>query len=116
MLSKTAILSAPFRYEDIDAPAWGGTVRLRVLSGRALTDYEAQVANDAPLLERCARIIAFCAVDEEGNRLFSDDDIPALLERDARTLVLLGTAATRINALRVEDLAEAEKKSVPSPS
>lgn len=114
MLTKEQILAAPLPFEDVDAPLWGDKIRLRMMSGTAFADYERGRTDDEDTHTRCARIIAYSAVDENGALLFSEADVPGLEARDYETLLLVGNAAMRVNQSRGVDVDNTEKKSGPS--
>lgn len=114
MLTKEMILAAPLPFEDVDAPAWGGKIRLRMMSGTAFAEYERGRSDDEGVETRCARIIAYSAVDEKGELLFTEADVAALVVRDYATLLLVGNAAMRVNQSSGADVEATEKKSDPS--
>jgi hypothetical protein len=116
MLTKEQILSRPRITQVVPVPEWGGEVRLQVMGGKDLMDYEAGANDDATVLDRCSRILAFTLVDEAGQLLFTEADIAALYEKEGKVVTRLGHLATQLNRLRLQDLEDAEKKSEPSPS
>ena len=85
-LSKNQIISAiDDRYEDVEVPEWGGTVRVKAMSGVEKDAFEASVTTirrngnkveQRPNLENVrAKLLAHCIVDESGALIFDDDDI-----------------------------------------
>lgn len=77
------------RYVTVDVPGVGD-VRLQSLSELERSQYELAaldnknaVSREKLLHQRC-RLIALCVVDDEGKRLFSDDDVRLLLEMDSQ--------------------------------
>lgn len=114
LLSREQILDAPDRKtEDVDVPEWGGTVRVRSLSGAERDAYEAgivQLRGDGSrkitLANARARLVALTVCDEGGNRLFSEADVTALGEKSAAALERVFDVARRLSRLSDEDVEE----------
>ena len=94
--------------ELVPVPEWGGTVRVRAMTAgaRDAFEYEAVLAmkENRTLTSVRARLIARCTVDEDGNLLFSEDDIAALDRKSAAAMDRLYEAITRMNAMRASDI------------
>ncbi len=110
-LSKDQILDAEDRtYEDVECPEWGGTVRLRSISGRQRDEYEQsmveQRGNDRKINMRNARakLIVLTACDELGQPLFTADDLRRLGSKNAKPLDRLFTKAQALVGLSDEDV------------
>lgn len=117
-LSRDAILQADdLEYEELDVPEWGGTVRVRSLSGTELDAYQAsmrlQRGNEfiANMLNIRAKLVVRAVVDEDGKRLFTDNDAPALGEKSAAALNRVFEVASRLSRLSEEDVEELGKGS-----
>ena len=86
-------------YDVVECPEWGGEVRLSSITGRARDEYEQslieQRGNDRRMNLRNARakLIVLTAVDENGNNLFTAEDLNALGRKSAKPLDRLFTAA-----------------------
>ncbi len=113
LLSKEAILAAQdLETQDIEVPQWGGVVRVRVMTG---ADREAfyQSIQDLDPKSKVRRIsmllIALCAVDEEGNRLFTEEDVETLARKSSKAIERVAKAIVRLNRLNEEAVEEAEK-------
>jgi hypothetical protein len=117
LLSREQIIGADDRKtKDVPVPEWGGTVRVRGLSGRERDSYEASIvqvsssgSRRVSLENLRARLVSFACVDEEGNRLFSDDDVLALGDKSAAALERVFDEARKLSGLTegdVEELAE----------
>ena len=122
LLTKEAILAAQdIRYEEVSVPAWGGSVRVRSMSGADRDDWEQWLVAErgknesANLRNLRARMIATSVVDESGNRLFTETDIPALGAKSATSLQRIYDVATRLNAIGDAEVAELVKPSAPAP-
>lgn len=107
--------------------AFGGDCFVRVISGAERDRYESskQVIDfrresrrgldvDARmnLANLRARLAAVVLSDEQGNRLFTDEDAAKLGNLDARELERVYVAGCRLNGLDAEAVEQAEKNSV----
>jgi hypothetical protein len=90
----------------IEVQEWGGTVYVQTM-----TADEASGLSDknAPNKEGVARVVVLTAVDENGNRLFSFDDIPKLQQKSFRALLRVQEIALELNGLTAETQVEAKK-------
>lgn len=117
LLSKDQALAAQdLHFETVSVPEWDGEIRLRSMSGSERDAYEqsffADRGADGKVAHVRARLVAACAVDAEGNRLFSDADIVALGAKSASALDRLFAAASKLNAVSAADV-EALGKGLP---
>jgi hypothetical protein len=113
LLTRDAILAADDRETvDVDCPEWGGTVRLRSISGRERDAYEQSCivgkgkSRDVNMRNARAKLIVLCAVDETGGKMFSDSDLAGLGRKNARPIDRLFEAAQKLCGLRDEDVEE----------
>lgn len=116
LLTRDDILSVDDKvFEDIEVPEWGGTVRVRGMSGQQRDDYEASIiqqnGNDRKvnLSNARAKLVARCLVDEGGALLFTSDDVRALGRKSARALERVFDKARELSGMSeqdVENLAE----------
>lgn len=111
LLTREQILGADdLPTEDVDVPEWGGTVRLRTLTGTERDAFEASSVQQAGKVRRIninnirARLVALCIVGEDGNRMFSDTDIKALGAKSSKALDRVFDAASKMNGLSDEDV------------
>jgi hypothetical protein len=97
---------------DVDVPEWGGTVRIRALSGKERDAFEASIAQQkgrstrANLENLRARLVAKCAIGPDGKRLFSDSAAVALGQKSAAALDRVFEAARKLNRMTDDDVAE----------
>lgn len=114
-LSGAAILAVEdLAIELVEVPEWGATVGVRTMTGTERDAFELAVLNqvgDATTRYRNlrARLVTLCAVDEMGERLFTDDQVEALGAKSARALDRLFAAVQRVNALTSGDIEELTK-------
>lgn len=115
-LSRDDILMASdLQEEDVDVPEWGGTVRVRGLSGAERDRFESSVVemHGKKVVVKSenmrAKLVALCVVDESGGRVFSDRDVEALGQKSASALQRVFEAAQRLSGLTEADVEELEK-------
>lgn len=119
LLSRSAILAAAdLKHEDVHVPAWGGTVRIRVMTGAERDSFRTSIASDAgvPVGRFSAALLAATIVDESGACMFTVADIDALQAKSARSLDRPAAVAMRLNGLGDKAEADAEKNSVSGQS
>ena len=120
-LSRAQILQAKdIATESVVVPEWGDVVLVRGLTGRERDQYEGAMVRmygTHATLNRDnfrARLVVLAAVDDQGERLFSDADIPALAEKSSSALSRLFDVAARLSGITESDIGELEKNSVSS--
>lgn len=123
LLSKDQILQADDRKtEDVAVPEWGGTVRLRSLSGAERDEFEngiqQQVGNKQVINARNARakLVALCAVDEAGQLLFSKADVIKLGSKSSLALQRVYDVACKMNGFTEEDMKDLTENFGEGPS
>jgi len=118
-MSKAAILGAvDIGFEDIDlsdVPGWG-TVRIKDLSASERDSLEASLTFESGKGKAATQKVrldniraVFCAaalVDEDGNLLFTKDDLDALGRKSARALDRIFTRVRQRNGLSDSDVQE----------
>jgi hypothetical protein len=118
LLSRAAILEADdLEYEDLEVPEWGGTVRVRALTGAERDAYEASMRQQrgkefiANLANVRAKLVVRSVVDDDGERIFSDQDANALGKKSAAALDRIFECSARLSRLSDEDVEELAKNS-----
>lgn len=114
LLNKDSILAADdLKTEDVDVPEWGGSVRLRMLTGGERDKFEADSMKtnkkgnpEMNLVNMRARLVALCAVDEGGKRMFGDSEVTKLGAKAATAINRLFDAARKLNGMTEEDVEE----------
>lgn len=117
-LNRDAILGAPdIRTEEVRVPEWGGSVLVRGLTGAERDRFEDSIVEMRGQkrifhMEHIrARLVALSVVDEQGNRIFTEADIPALSKKSALALQRVFEVAQRLSGLSDVDLSELTKNS-----
>lgn len=108
LLSRDSVLASSLPVEDVEIPEWGGVIRIQAMSAARGAEYmrASQKINPDHIL---ALLVTFCAVDGQGNLLFTPEDAASLIEKEMDPINKLGQAAVRINGMRkaaAENLAE----------
>lgn len=125
LLGKDQILGADDRqHEDIEVPEWGGTARLRGLSGTERDAYEASLLVLAPngkvarhdLADARSKLLAKCLVDEDGERLFTDREVKELGAKNGAVIDRLYDVAKRLSGIGKESAEEKAGNSGTGPS
>lgn len=118
-LTRAAILGAnDMHREQVEVPEWGGYLYVATMTGAARDAYEASIitldgtGRARQNLENIrAKLVAACAVDEQGERLFSDADALALGKKSAAALDRVFSVASRLNAVTEDDVRDLAKNS-----
>lgn len=114
-LTRDAILSAvDVKREKVSVPEWGGDVFIATMSGTARDAWEQTLVvrkngKSEPNLENMrARLVVACLVDENGERLFKDEDAVALGKKSSKVLERLAQVAQRVNGIGDTELESLE--------
>lgn len=115
-LTRDAILEAnDLKTEIVSVPEWGGDVSVRSMTGQERDAFEqALVSERGPdasqnLSNIRARLVTLSAVDDNGNRLFTDADIVPLGRKSAAALDRVFTVAQRLNGIGAKDVEDLAK-------
>ena len=112
--------------EVVEVPEWGGSVRVRGMTGTERDGFEAALVGAAPSGNRQqrrsgsseptvsldnvrAKLVARCVVDDDDTRIFVDADVEALGAKSGAALSRVFDAACRLSGIRdgdVDDLAQ----------
>lgn len=94
------------RATTVEVPEWGVEIELRSLSVRerqALLDQARALDDDADAAPIYARAIIACAYDPAtGERVFTEGDMEALLDRSAAAVDRLAPAVMEVNGMTPE--------------
>lgn len=114
MLSAEQILKAADlgNVERVDVPEWGGHVFVRVMNGAERDRWELAAADGIEKRSTANVRASLCAAticDENGKRLFTDNQAANLSAKSAIALDRVFTAAKRLNKRNDKDIEELEK-------
>lgn len=125
LLTRDQILSADdLVTEDVECPEWGGSVRVRTLTGTARDQWEAALSPDKkgakPKLENIrAGLCAASIIDESGQMVFTPADVAKLGMKSAKALDRIFDKARDLSGLSdddVKEMAEDFDGAQPEPS
>ena len=92
----------------VDLPEMGGSVRVRGFTAKQRSEHERSFVlksgkvNQAKQAERRERLIIQTVIDDEGNPLFTEEDIPAIGRQPAVVIERLVDAALEVCGLAPE--------------
>ncbi|MEW6023604.1 MAG: hypothetical protein AB1807_15860 [Pseudomonadota bacterium] len=120
LLKRAEVLAAEdLKHEDVPVPAWGGVVRVRMMTGTERDEFRevaAQYEDGMPPARFAAALLALSCVDEDGERLFTLDDLNALEAKAAGSVDIPAAVSMRLNGFGAQALAAAEKNSASGQS
>ena len=132
-LTKAAILAADdIVTEQVHVPQWGGTVLVRGMTGDERNAYEKQLLYERPAGNRSARragqtttevrreeirnrLIMWCCVDQDGNRIFSEDDLSKINTKSAAAIERVIEVAMRLSGLDDDDIEDMAERMAKDP-
>ena len=123
-LSREDILKADdLETRDVEVPEWGGTVRVRGLTGTDRDAYDASRMEQLPdgtfvpaLANSRAKLVSRCVVGEDGEPLFNELDVGRLGQKSAVALIRVFEVAAELSGLSAEAEAQLEGNSDAAPS
>ena len=123
LLTKSAILNAvDLQTEEVPVPEWGGTVRVRSLTGRERDAFEASMVRGEGKTRRVdltnmrARLVALTVIDDAGQRVFSDEEGDLLGAKSGAALDRVFAVAQRLNGLSGAEVEALTKNLNGAPS
>lgn len=118
LLSKADILSASdLKREEVEVPEWGGKVLVTSFSADAKDAIEFKLYNmtNKSGVGLRAAYVGLALVDDHGQRLFTDEEIPMLGTKFAGAIDRVFDVVSRINRISAQDMEDLEKNSVAAP-
>ena len=98
--------------EPVEVPEWGMTLYVRSMNGSERDQYEVELMDtkDLPLKEKLknmrAKLVVLTTVDENGQRVFNDDDVVAVGKKSAKALNRLVDVSQKLNAITDAEVAD----------
>jgi len=86
------------RFRDVSVPEWGGTVRVRSLTG-GQRSVLLSMTKDATPEDWIERLVAACVCDENGDPIFTQEDVRELKQKNSAALNRVFDAADDLNAV-----------------
>lgn len=129
-LSRQAIIDADdLKTVDVEVPEWGGTVRLKMLTGQQRDQFEASMVkvkkdgSSEPNLQNArARLVSLCAIEvnpdgTNGPRMFqSQQDVILLGNKSSAAVSRLYNECNELNGFTQKDVEELEEGFDDAPS
>lgn len=112
LTTASSILQAEdFVFDEVDCPEWGGTVRIRSLSGAQRVQLKKAI--DAGRDDIDETLCVMSIVDEDGNRVLHRDQIGELSKKNTAVITRIAMKVLEISGMRDRDKAigDAEKNS-----
>ena len=103
LLNRQAILEAnDLKTVDVDVPEWGGTVRIRALTGTARDAFGRSLLDSNGKPNGAGynlKLVAVSVINEDGTQAFTLDDVQALGEKSDVALQRVADVADKLNKL-----------------
>ena len=111
ILGREAILAArDLKTEVVRVPEWGGEVILSTMTAAARDAWEQSLIGNGKgnldMSNISARLFVLSAVDDKGNRLFSDKEAEAMGRRSAKALKRCVAVIQKLNGITDNELEE----------
>ena len=114
MLSKEQIIAAKdIESEVVPVPEWGGEVMVQGLTLEEKDDWQASIIDDGKVNMKGATV-SLCALsmrDDDGNIMFTSDDIAELSQKAAAPLDRIFQVAQKLSGLGAGEIEEVVKNS-----
>jgi hypothetical protein len=119
ILSKTAL-----KRETVEIPEWGGNILVRELTAGERTRYEVGMSDMVQgeqtdpakkvqrFIDMRARIAAMACLNEDGSRMFRDDDVAALNQLSGNVLDRISTVVLRLSGYTMAEQEKLKKSSL----
>ncbi|BBA99281.1 hypothetical protein RVR_5829 [Actinacidiphila reveromycinica] len=108
-LSRQAIIDAPDAViEKVPVPEWGDDLYIKALSGIERDDFEASVRRNGVMVftNYRAKLLVRVLVNENGTRIFSDQDARALGKKNAKIISRLFDKASELSGMSDDEETE----------
>jgi hypothetical protein len=111
LLTKEQIKEA-VDYKETLVEVWGGEVRVRSMSAQDRIDLEkkqVELGSSKIDMSYMVNIALACCIDEDGNKLFAEEDKAWLLQKSVDSLLKLVNACSEVNSYTKQDIEEEAK-------
>ncbi len=93
----------------LEVPEWGGEVYVKVMSAAD----QAALSENVEASEFPIRVIIHCLVDEQGERILTDEDAPELAKDDFPIIMRVFAFVAKLNGLSTKELEDAMANFAP---
>jgi hypothetical protein len=110
MLNKHKIFAADdMRYTEVDMTAeWGDKLRIKTMSIEEQLQYE-KIKETENAGDIVLQMVLVCCVDQDGKRLFENDDVKELQKKSTAAVFKVFNACIELNSLPKDDLEQKAK-------
>lgn len=101
-------------YEIVEVPEWGGSVRIRSMTGEERDAFETSIAGDGKKMNTQnirAKLVMLTVVNTKGERIFTKEDIEKLGKKSAAALNRVYEKSAMLSAITKKDVEELAKNS-----
>lgn len=98
------------RVVELDVPEWGGSVFIGIMSGEDRERWEIESKNLNNFNVR-ATLIARTLVDENGNRLFTDQDVEKINKKSWKPIQRIFDKSVQVNLIGDDNIEKQAKNS-----
>jgi hypothetical protein len=123
LLTRDMILKADgLRTEEVPVPEWGGSVLVRELRGRERDEWEASLAVQRgrqmvpDVANMRAKLVARTVIGDDGEPVFSQQDVNALGELSAAALDRVFEVASKLSGLNADAVETGKASSATAPN
>lgn len=98
-----------YKLEPVKVPEWDTTVYLREITVAERSKLLAKFETPRTESDAYAHILLHSLCDENGTRVFSDDEFDTLASKNAKVIDRLSKQALKLNAINAEAVEDAKK-------
>lgn len=84
---------------EVEVPEWGGSVFIRPISAAESLQFIADNERNKDKGDSAVRLMVLSVVDEDGNPLFTEGDLPKVREKSFRAIMRIQKEALKLNGL-----------------
>lgn len=109
---KNKILSMDdLKREKISIPEWGLEAFMRSMTAIEVEEFQASINNsdNDDYIGFRAKLVSICLVADDGQRVFSDEDVEALNQKSSDVIGRLAEIAQKLNGLTADAVEEEVK-------
>ncbi len=98
-----------FELVEVEVPEWEVSIYLKPISGMKRAKLESMNNNNKPLETIMMSLLVDSIVDENGNQVFTDEDIEKLGNKNSKVIYRIFTEALTVSGLSDKEIEELEK-------
>lgn len=112
MIKDKIFAAADRKRRKVDVPEWEAEIFVQSMTGTERARFKTlteKLNKDGREAEADTWLVLYTATDEQGNRVFSDEDFARLNDKSASILTHIAKEALIVNGLLPESIEEAKK-------